>query len=153
MARSRRAELEATLAANPDDVATWQVYADVLLEASGSDGGVPCGNDHQIADLAGILEGRGLPALTYLGLESSEWEAELIEALAHAPITRQIAELDLSMGVLHEAGANALVANADRLRHLQIDVSHKAFPKLEAGYQRRAESYEGEKYYFTSVGE
>ena len=60
---------------------------------------------------------------------------------------------------------DALVANAERLRHLRIDVSENylseadcdrlraALPKLQVGYQRRADRYEGKNYYFTSLGE
>jgi hypothetical protein len=124
------------------------------------------GNDHAIADLDGILRGDGLPALQYLGLRNSEWQAELIEAVVQAPITKRIRVLDLSMGVLREEGAAALVANADKLRHLELveltdnflpdadcERLRAALPNAGVAGQREADEYDGKRYYFTSVGE
>ncbi len=72
-----------------------------------------------VASLAGILEGTGLPALERLGLMNSEWEENLIAAVAKSKILPRLKVLDLSMGVLNGKAASALVASADKFKHLR----------------------------------
>jgi hypothetical protein len=77
-----------------------------------------------VEDLAPILTGRVFPALTSLGLRNAENADELAAALAAAPVIGRLRELDLSLGMLSDAGAEALVTGqplnhlaALRLRH------------------------------------
>jgi uncharacterized protein (TIGR02996 family) len=72
-----------------------------------------------VASLKGILDGAGLPALERLGLMNSQWEAELIEAVARSKVLPRIKVLDFSMGVLNGAAADALLAHAASFKHLQ----------------------------------
>jgi hypothetical protein len=77
------------------------------------------GNTCSVRALGKILAGKGLPKLTYLGLKNSEWERELIAAVARSAILPRLHTLDLGMGILHTEGAEALLAHAAKFRHLE----------------------------------
>ncbi|KUL28516.1 STM4015 family protein [Actinoplanes awajinensis] len=82
------------------------------------------GGDARAEDLAPILAGRSLPALTHLGLRNAEIADEVAAALAAAPVVARLAELDLSLGVMGDTGAEALLAGQP-LTHLKsLDLSH-----------------------------
>lgn len=82
------------------------------------------GGDASVADLAPILAGTRLPALRSLGLCDSEIQDEVAAAVASAAIVPQLEELDLSMGVLTDTGAEALLAGQS-LGHLHLlDLEH-----------------------------
>jgi hypothetical protein len=82
------------------------------------------GGDARADDLAPILAGRSLPALTRLGLRNAEIADEVAAAVAAAPVVGRLAELDLSMGVLSDTGAEALLAGQP-LTHLKtLGLSH-----------------------------
>ncbi|GLW31219.1 STM4015 family protein [Actinoplanes regularis] len=82
------------------------------------------GGDARADDLAPILSGRSLPALTRLGLRNAEIADEVATAVAAAPVVARIAELDLSLGVLSDAGAESLLAGQP-LTHLKsLDLHH-----------------------------
>jgi hypothetical protein len=75
-------------------------------------------------DLAVILAGSRLPALTSLGLRDSEIADQVAAALAGAPIVARLELLDLSMGMLTDAGSIALLSGQP-LTHLQtLDLHH-----------------------------
>ncbi|MFJ8741404.1 STM4015 family protein [Embleya sp. NPDC127516] len=78
--------------------------------------------DSTIEDLAGILNGEGLPMLTRLGLMNSEIQDEIAAAVAVAPILDRLTELDLSMGTLGDEGAAALLVGLPdaHLTHLNL---------------------------------
>ncbi|MGE9692648.1 STM4015 family protein [Streptomyces sp. NRRL F-5630] len=83
------------------------------------------GGDSTIADLAPLLSGERLPALTHLGLRDSEQQDLIAEAVAAAPVVDRLDSLDLSLGVLSDRGAEALLAAAARLTHLRsLDLHH-----------------------------
>jgi hypothetical protein len=82
------------------------------------------GGDARADDLAPILAGRSLPALTHLGLCNAEIADEVAAAVAAAPVVARLTELDLSKGVLGDTGAEALLAGQP-LTHLKsLDLSH-----------------------------
>jgi hypothetical protein len=82
------------------------------------------GGDARADDLAPILTGRALPALTSLGLRNAEIADEVAAAVAAAPVVARLTELDLSMGVLSDTGAEALLAGQP-LTHLKsLNLSH-----------------------------
>jgi predicted DNA-binding WGR domain protein len=106
------------------------------------------------ADLKGILAGKGLPALRYLGLRNSEIADAVAAALAKAPVLQRLRVLDLSLGTLTDAGAEALLA-APALANLEkLDIRHhfvspgvvrrlKALGiKLDAGEPQEADVYD-----------
>ncbi|MFH8366976.1 STM4015 family protein [Streptomyces sp. NPDC018031] len=85
------------------------------------------GGDTTVADLAPILSSGRFPRLHHLGLRNSEIQDEIAAAVAGAPVVAQLRSLDLSMGVLTDAGAEALLAGQP-LSHLEwLDLHHNYF--------------------------
>lgn len=82
------------------------------------------GGDARADDLAPILAGRALPALTYLGLRNAEIAEEIATAVAAAPIVARVTDLDLSLGVLGDAGAETLLAGQPLTHLRKLDLSH-----------------------------
>jgi hypothetical protein len=82
------------------------------------------GGGTTVEDLAPLLAGEGKPALRHLGLQNSPIQDELAAAVASAPIVAQLTSLSLSMGILTDAGAEALL-RGQPLNHLrELDLSH-----------------------------
>ncbi|RNF81970.1 STM4015 family protein [Streptomyces botrytidirepellens] len=85
------------------------------------------GGDATVGDLAPLLSGGRFPALRHLGLQNSEIQDEIAAAVASAPVVAQLASLDLSMGVLTDEGAAALL-DGQPLTHLRrLDLDHNYF--------------------------
>ncbi|WP_433789878.1 hypothetical protein [Actinoplanes sp. CA-252034] len=82
------------------------------------------GGDARADDLAPILAGRSLPALTYLGLRNAEIAEEVATAVAAAPVVARLTDLDLSMGVLGDTGAETLLAGQPLTHLRRLDLSH-----------------------------
>ncbi|WP_169806713.1 STM4015 family protein [Microtetraspora malaysiensis] len=82
------------------------------------------GGDATVADLEGILSGAGLPALRRLGLRDSEIQDDMAAAVATAPVVARLEALSLSMGMLSDTGAEALL-DGQPLTHLRhLDLHH-----------------------------
>lgn len=82
------------------------------------------GADATLEDLAPILSGERFPNLTRLALVNSDLQSEIAAAVATAPILPRLRALDLSKGVLLDAGAEALLAGQP-LTHLEsLDLHH-----------------------------
>ncbi|NAS20818.1 leucine-rich repeat domain-containing protein [Herbidospora sp. NEAU-GS84] len=82
------------------------------------------GGDYTVEDLAPILNGDRLPALKHLGLQDSDRQDEIAAAVASAPVVARLENLALSMGVLTDEGAEALLSGQP-LTHLdQLDLHH-----------------------------
>lgn len=82
------------------------------------------GGDAAVADLAPVLAGARFPGLRRLGLMNSEIQDEVAAAVAAAPVVAQLESLDLSMGILTDTGAEALL-NGQPLTHLtRLDLHH-----------------------------
>ncbi|MEU5027287.1 STM4015 family protein [Streptomyces milbemycinicus] len=82
------------------------------------------GGDATIADLAPLLAGDRFPELRHLGLQNSEIQDEIATAVAAAPVVAQLASLDLSMGTLTDAGAEALLAGQPLTHLMLLDLHH-----------------------------
>jgi hypothetical protein len=82
------------------------------------------GGDARVDDLAPILAGRSLPALTRLGLCNAEAADEIAAAVAAAPVVARLTELDLSRGTLGDAGAEALLAGQPLTHLAALDLHH-----------------------------
>ncbi len=77
-----------------------------------------------LEDLGPILSGRVFPALTYLGLRNAENADEIAAAVAAAPVVGRLRELDLSLGMMGDAGGEALLTGQP-LDHLAaLTLSH-----------------------------
>jgi hypothetical protein len=82
------------------------------------------GGDAVVDDLAPIMSGTELPALKRLALRNAEIADDVAAALAAAPVVARLDSLDLSMGALSDAGAEALLLGQP-LTHLRsLDLSH-----------------------------
>lgn len=75
-------------------------------------------------DLAGILSGERLPALTRLGLMNSDVQDEVCAAVATAPVVARLSELALSMGALTDDGAEALLSGQPLTHLVELDLRH-----------------------------
>ncbi|WP_225823443.1 STM4015 family protein [Streptomyces naphthomycinicus] len=76
------------------------------------------GGDSEAADLEPILSGSRLPSLRHLALRNSEMQDAVAAAVASAPVVARLETLDLSMGVLTDDGAAALLGGQP-LTHLK----------------------------------
>jgi hypothetical protein len=82
------------------------------------------GGDSEAADLEPILSGARLPRLRHLALRNSEIQDAVAAAVASAPVVARLEVLDLSMGVLTDEGASALL-EGQPLTHLKkLDLHH-----------------------------
>lgn len=82
------------------------------------------GGDTTVGDLAPLLAGGRFPALRHLGIQNSEIQDEIAAAVAPAPVLAQLDSLALSMGVLTDVGAAALL-DGQPLTHLKrLDLNH-----------------------------
>ena len=80
-----------------------------------------------VAEVAALLDGRGLGKLRHLGLRNCPFADELAGALASSRILSQLATLDLSMGNLSDRGVATMLADAPRFSHLQaLDLDDNA---------------------------
>jgi hypothetical protein len=82
------------------------------------------GGDAEVADLAPILAGTRLPALKHLALRNSEMQDEICVALASAPVVARLDVLDVSMGVLTDDGATALLTGQPLTHLTTLDLHH-----------------------------
>lgn len=82
------------------------------------------GGEAEVADLAPIFSGDRLPALTHLALRNSDIQDTICAGLAAAPVVARLTSLDVSMGVLTDDGAAALLSGQP-LSHLDaLDMHH-----------------------------
>lgn len=122
------------------------------------------GGDAAIADLAPILSGEKFPALRRLGLMDSEIQDDICAAVATAPVVAQLSELVLSMGVLTDDGAGALLSGQP-LTHLRLlDLRHHfmtepmvarlraALPQVQLEIDAAEDDHDGE-WRFVAVSE
>ncbi|MFC8849642.1 MULTISPECIES: STM4015 family protein [unclassified Micromonospora] len=125
------------------------------------------GGDTTTDDLAEVLAGTRLPALRHLAVCNAE-DADLVAAaVAAAPVVDRLEVLDLSKGVLTDAGADALLAGRPLTHLRRLDLHHHflseaaaervvaALPGVEVDLseQQKADVYNGREYRFTAVGE
>lgn len=125
------------------------------------------GRDVSDEDLRPILQGEAFPNLKYLGLRNDNQADEMVEWLDDAGILAQLDTLDLSLGSLSDAGANALCQNAElkKLKRLDIHyhfVSDETLDKLkthlpnveiDASERQEADTYDDEIYRYNFVSE
>ncbi|MEU4997877.1 STM4015 family protein [Streptomyces sp. NPDC021622] len=82
------------------------------------------GGDASIADLEPFFAGTRLPSLLHLALRNSEIQDEIATAVASAPVVARLDVLDLSMGVLTDDGATALLAGQPLTHLKKLDLHH-----------------------------
>lgn len=117
-----------------------------------------------VNSLSPILSGKLFPSLRYLGLRDSDIADEVARVAAQAPLLDRLEVLDLSLGNLGDAGAEALLASPAVARLKKLDLRHhyvsdELIKKLRAHIsggklaERRSdeEEYDGER--FVAVSE
>jgi hypothetical protein len=77
-----------------------------------------------IADLKGFYDCAGFPKLKYLGLCDSEMANAVAEFMATAPALERLDVLDLSLGVLNDEGALALLTSPNIHNLKKLDIHH-----------------------------
>lgn len=82
------------------------------------------GGDATADDLAAILAGTRLPALRHLGLRNAEIADQLATAVAAAPVVARLSTLDMSLGILSDTGAEALLAGQPLTHLRRLDLHH-----------------------------
>ncbi|WP_327585051.1 STM4015 family protein [Nonomuraea sp. NBC_00507] len=82
------------------------------------------GGTTTVADLNPILRGERLPALRHLGLQDSEIQDDIAAAVASAPVVARLETLALSMGVLTDQGAEALLTGQPLTHLRRLDLHH-----------------------------
>ncbi|MFC8711410.1 STM4015 family protein [Streptomyces sp. NPDC057197] len=82
------------------------------------------GADSEPADLEPILGGARLPRLRHLALRNSEIQDAVAAAVAAAPVVARLEVLDLSMGVLTDDGATALLGGQPLTHLKKLDLHH-----------------------------
>lgn len=82
------------------------------------------GGDAEPTDLAPLFGGEQFPNLRHLALRNSEIQDRICAAVAAAPVVARLETLDLSLGVLTDDGAAALLSGQP-LTHLRsLDLHH-----------------------------
>lgn len=122
------------------------------------------GFDGSIDDVKRLLDA-SFPRLTHLGLCDSEIEDEVAKAVTESPLLEQIKVLDLSLGILGDEGAEALlncpaIARLEKLiiahHYISEDVQKRleSLPiETEISDRQQADEYDGEVYRYIAVGE
>ncbi|NRQ35671.1 STM4015 family protein [Nonomuraea sp. NN258] len=96
------------------------------------------GGDTTVADLEPILSGARLPALKYLGLQDGEFQDDIAAAVASAPVVARLETLSLSMGVLTDAGAEALLTGQPLTHLRKLDLHHHFLSTAMMGRLRQS---------------
>ncbi len=82
------------------------------------------GANSSVDDLTPILDGTLFPKLKYLGLKNSDYEDQIAQVIANAPLLIGLEVLDLAMGTLTDEGAAALLTS-DKVKGLKkLDLHH-----------------------------
>ncbi|MFD6293391.1 STM4015 family protein [Streptomyces sp. NPDC060235] len=82
------------------------------------------GGDADVSDLEPFFAGDRLPSLIRLGLRNSEIQDDVCRALASAPVVARLEDLDISMGVLTDDGATALLSGQPLTHLKKLDLHH-----------------------------
>ncbi|MFI6345385.1 STM4015 family protein [Streptomyces sp. NPDC050560] len=82
------------------------------------------GGTAEVSDLAPFLDGTRLPALRSLALRNSEIQDRIAAAYASAPVVARLKRLDLSMGILTDEGAAALLGGQSLTHLAMLDLHH-----------------------------
>ena len=82
------------------------------------------GGDVTVADLQPLLQGGLFPKLKHLGLRDSEIVDHVATAIASAPVLGQLESLDLSLGIMSDVGAKALLDSPTARKLKKLDLHH-----------------------------
>jgi uncharacterized protein (TIGR02996 family) len=125
------------------------------------------GGTGKIGQLKPLFEGSGVPKLEHLGLQNSDFEDDIAIALSKSKLLAQLKSVDLSMGTMHEPGAEAILTNVDKFKHLgSLNLDRNFIPDpivaqlkkalkgiVSVDDQEEPDDWDDEPHYFVSVGE
>lgn len=89
-------------------------------------------------DLAPVLSGTAFPKLRSLGLRNADRADDWVAALAEAPVTGTLAELDLSLGILTDRGARIILDTPVFHGLRRLDLHHHYLSEEMEGRLRAA---------------
>ncbi len=78
------------------------------------------GFDSDVETIASLASKKTFPKLKYLGLMNSEMVDDFVLPVISSDIMPQLEVLDFSMGTLTDKGAQIILDNADKLKHLKM---------------------------------
>ena len=104
--------------------ANWPKLETLLLRFGGSE---DYGGTCTVDDVLPLLEAKGIPNVRTLALANSPFVDALIPHLAKSPLLAQVTSLDLSLGEMSDAGANAIVEHAAAFKHLESLNVHRNY--------------------------
>ncbi len=96
--------------------ANWPKLETLLLRFGGSE---DYGANTSVDDVLPLLSSTTIPNVRHLALANSPFLDELIPHLAKSPLLKQLTTLDLSLGEMTDAGANAIVEHGAAFKHLE----------------------------------
>jgi len=87
------------------------------------------GGSSSVQDLQPILSGKLFPKLKYLGLRNCEYADDIAAVVVNSPIIDRIETLDLSLGVITDEGAQALLSLPEGGTLKNVSVHHNYLTK------------------------
>jgi len=125
------------------------------------------GGHCSVKEVRPLLDRGDLKHLEYLGLKNSMFADDIAKALPGAKVLKTLKTLDLSLGMMTDAGAAALAAAKDSLAHLECLDVHRNFlskkgvaaikgicKKVISSEQETADDWgDGELHYYVSISE
>jgi len=121
------------------------------------------GGNCTVQDLQPILSGKLFPKLKYLGLRNCDFVDDIAAVVVNSPIVERIDSLDLSLGTLSDAGAQALLSLPDTgtLKNVSIHFNYASNEllkqlkshKISFDTSKPAGMEEDEEWRFVAVGE
>jgi hypothetical protein len=98
------------------------------------------GADYDPEDLLPLLSGEQFPNLTHLALRNSDIQDDICVAVAEAALTLRLRTLDLSLGVLTDTGAEALLLSQSLGALERLDLHHNYLsPAMCAALRKKLE--------------
>ena len=119
------------------------------------------GGDSTVQDLQPILSGALFPKLKYLGLRNCQYTDDIAGVIVNSPIIEQIETLDLSLGVLTDVGAQALLSLPDKGNLKKVSIHHhfasksatKKLKDLKINFDTSGQQEGDDEWRFVAVGE
>lgn len=121
------------------------------------------GGNSTVADLQPLLSGKLFPKLKYLGLRNCQHVDDVAGVVVNSPLMERIETLDLSLGVLTDEGAKALLKlpASSTVKRLNLHFNYlsaemvrqlKALP-LSVDVSKPSDMEDDEEWRFVAVGE
>ena len=121
------------------------------------------GGSSSVQDLQPILSGDLFPKLKHLGFRNCEYANDIATVIVNSPIVERLESLDLSLGVLTDEGATALLALPEdgSLKHVNLHYNYATkgtLKKLKAhkisfDLSKPADMDDDDEWRFVAVGE